>query len=135
MSGKQICGILLCIIGGTVLLGLIGVQIGGLFSLMIGGVLVYYGLKKWQEERRLVAGFLLIIGAIFLLSSIPIVLSIIVGGLLTYAGYRMVRSNASGSTDSGSYFAGKNKNISRPGRSLGDPFDEEWEQLMKSSNI
>lgn len=129
ISGKQLAGCILLIFGVAALLGMLGLNVGGLVSLIIGALLVYYGFKQWRKDNKAWGGFCLIIGAMFLLGSVPFVLSLLIGGLLVYFGYKWMRQDDAGSNDGGG--AGPTR---RTSGHLDDPFDEEWERMMRSAN-
>lgn len=130
MTGKQIGGLILLVIGGSVLLGMLGIHVGGLISLVLGVLLIVYGIKKWKENSHFWAGIVLILGTLFIIGSIPIVMSLLIGGLLVYWGWRFIQSNDG-------YHVGQKPTPSHSvagstmTKPISDPFDEEWERLMK----
>jgi lia operon protein LiaI len=128
MSGKKVFGIILLLIGTSALLGLLGIHIGGIVSMAVGVLLIVYGLKQWRADREIWGGILIIIGVLFLVGSLPMLISLVIGAALVYAGYKLFTN------DSGSKSYGPHEPTSTPdAKPLDDPFDEEWEKVMKSA--
>lgn len=130
MSGKQFFGFILLVLGIVALLGVLGFSVVGLIPLVLGILLVYYGWKKWNQEHRFTGAVLLGLGILFLIGSIPMAISVLVAAVLLYFGYQMLTGNG----DSGGSYRTRNESKRDTGdNGLDDPFDEEWERLMKSA--
>lgn len=129
MSGQNLFGLILLILGIVALLGVLGLSVGGLIPLVLGTLLVYYGWQKWNQEHKFSGAILLGLGILFLIGSIPMAISILVAAVLLYFGYQLLTGNE-GSSDS---YRSRNKHKrSTNDKGLHDPFDEEWERVMKS---
>ncbi|SFG38500.1 hypothetical protein SAMN05660649_01511 [Desulfotomaculum arcticum] len=132
MSGKKFFGLILLVLGIVALLGVLGFSMGGLIPFVLGILLVYYGWKKRNQEHRFTGAVLLGLGILFLIGSIPMAVSMLVAAVLLYFGYQMLTGNE----DSGSSCKTRSESKRHTEDSgLDDPFDEEWERLMKSAKI
>lgn len=127
MSGKKVFGLILLLVGASALLGLLGIHIGGIVALAIGVILVGYGFKQWKEGRPIWAAILLFLGIMVLLGSLPMVFTLLVGVLLVYFGYRLFTNEANSPPDA------PHTVPPYPHGDLDNPFDDEWEKIMKSS--
>ncbi len=127
MSGKQIFGVILLVFGFSALLGLLGVHLGGLLSFVLGIFMVICGFRKWHEQSRVLGLSLLIFGGLLLLGSVPLLLSLFIGGILVYFGFQLIRHDRDSSPSNDQSSGAVEK------APLHDPFDEEWERMMKSA--
>jgi lia operon protein LiaI len=93
--GKIVGGILLIFIGASILLGMLGINIGGLIGLIIGGCFLYWGYSKFKEKGKWSFSSLLLValGAVILLGGIGGVVSLLIGALLVYGGYKLMQGN------------------------------------------
>ncbi|MDQ0340675.1 lia operon protein LiaI [Caldalkalibacillus uzonensis] len=128
MSGKKLLGLLLLLIGASALLGMLGIHVGGLISLAIGALLIAYGAKQWKAGSRIWGGIVLGFGLLILVGSLPVVLSLLLGVALIYAGYKLITNEP----DSPSHTS-PSSGYKPVDETLDDPFDEEWENIMKSN--
>ncbi|WP_332631154.1 hypothetical protein [Halalkalibacter flavus] len=121
-SGKFIGGILLIFIGINILLGMIGVNIGGIIGLLIGGALLYFGYTKWQDKGQWSFSSIILVtfGALMLLGGLGGIVSLLIGAFLVYGGYKLMKTNNDSKVD----FKEKTK-------SSFDTIDEEFAKLMK----
>ena len=132
MSGKKFFGLILLVFGIVALLGVLGFSVGGVIPLVLGLLLVCYGWKKRKQEHKLTGAVLLGLGILFLIGSIPMVVSMFVAAVLLYFGYHMLTGNEH---SGGSCRTRHESKSYTENNGLDDPFDEEWEQLMKSAKI
>ncbi|MFC0473680.1 hypothetical protein ACFFHM_25010 [Halalkalibacter kiskunsagensis] len=124
--GKIVGGLLLILIGASVLLGMIGINLGGIIGLAIGGGLVYWGYAKWQEKGQCSFGSILLIafGAIILLGGLGGIVSLLLGAFLVYGGYKLIQPKDKGlEVDLSKESATKHTAY--------DTIDEEFEKLLK----
>ncbi|WP_347490249.1 hypothetical protein ABDB91_03465 [Desulfoscipio sp. XC116] len=132
MSAKKSFGLVLLVLGIVASLGVLGFSVGGLIPLVLGILLVYYGWKKRRREDRITGTVLLGLGILFLIGSIPMAVSMLVAAALLYFAYQML----TGSENSGGSCGTRNESKRyTEDNGLDDPFDEEWERLMKSAKI
>lgn len=127
MSGKKVLGLILLLLGASALLGLLGIHVGGIISLVVGALLLAYGWKNWQEDRKGWGACLIVLGLFFLLGSVPTLISLAIGVALVYAGYRLFTNNGDPTS-----FHSDDPLTTPPVKPVDDPFDEEWEKVMKS---
>lgn len=125
---KQFGGILLILIGASVLLSMIGIHLGGLIGLVIGAWLMYWGYTKYNEEGRwsFSSLFLLIIGTLIALGGLGGVFSMIVGIFLVYGGYRLMKPKV----DTEEFM----EEESPIKRTQYDVIDDEINKLLKNNN-
>ncbi|WP_100371941.1 hypothetical protein [Bacillus sp. FJAT-45037] len=97
---KTTGGILLVVIGGSVLLSMIGIHIGGLISLALGGWLMYVGYGIWERKGvRFSSGALFSLGAIIFFGGIGGVVSLLISIFLIAAGYKLLAKNRNETND------------------------------------
>lgn len=127
MTGKKVFGVILLLIGASALLGMLGIHIGGIISMAIGVILIGYGMKQWKAGKQVWATILLCIGILMLIGSLPMVFTLLLGAAFVYFGYKLITD------DSGSGPEAPHTVPPHPHAGLNDPFDEEWEKIMKHS--
>ncbi|WP_413374569.1 LiaF transmembrane domain-containing protein [Alkalihalobacillus sp. 1P02AB] len=126
---KIIGGAFLIFIGITMILSLMGIHLGGLFGLIVGAGLLYWGYSRWQERGEWSFGTIIIIalGTLILFGGLGGIISLLIGILLLYGGYRMITSK------------GKNRKVieedvdfddSYRAKRKYDSFDDEFDRLM-----
>lgn len=125
-SAKMFGGVLLILIGASLLLSMIGIHLGGLIGLAIGAWLLYWGYSKWQQKGgwSFLNIFLLTIGSLFMIGSLGGVISLLIGIALMYGGYKLLKSKQ----------VFKDDEIvveRRSTKSTYDTIDEEFVKLMK----
>ncbi len=91
--GKVFGGILLILIGVSILLSLIGIHLGGIIGFAIGAWLLYWGYCNWKEKGKwsFSSILLLILGGLILLGGLGGMMSLLIGAALVYGGYRLVK--------------------------------------------
>ncbi|KHF42037.1 hypothetical protein [Halalkalibacter okhensis] len=100
-SSKFFGGILLIFIGLNILLGMIGVNIGGIIGLLVGGALLYWGYSKWQDKGQWSFSSIILVtfGALMLLGGLGGIVSLLIGAFLVYGGYKLMKTKESVSDD------------------------------------
>ncbi|MDT8862012.1 hypothetical protein N0O92_17520 [Alkalihalobacillus sp. MEB130] len=122
-TGKMIGGILLLFIGVNILLGMIGVNIGGLLGVLIGAVLLYWGYSRYQikDQWSFSSIILVALGVLMVLGGLGGIVSLVIGAFLIYGGYKLIRTKIEESVD----LKKRNKECSY------DTIDEEFTKLME----
>ncbi|MCM3762636.1 hypothetical protein M3212_17875 [Alkalihalobacillus oceani] len=124
--GKMFGGILLMLIGASILFSMIGVHIGGIIGLAIGAWLLYWGYSKWQEQGKwsFSSVLLLIVGALIALGGIGGVVSLAIGVILVYFGYRLLKPK-----DQAEETIEEEEDLA-PVKTTYDVIDKEFEKLL-----
>ncbi|GAE25894.1 hypothetical protein JCM9140_1915 [Halalkalibacter wakoensis JCM 9140] len=123
-GAKVFGGILLIFIGVNILLGMIGINVGGLLGLLIGGGLLYWGYSKWQETGKWSFSSILLVGfgALLLLGGLGGIIGLIIGALLVYGGYKLIKSKE------------QVEEKMEKKKTTYDTIDEEFTKLMKEGS-
>ncbi|MBU8785509.1 MULTISPECIES: protein liaI [Bacillus] len=124
VTGKSVIGFLLILFGISLFFG--GGQIGGLIAGAIGAVLLFYGIKKWNDDSRFASIILLIIGFMFLGGALPFLIGVAVSAALIYFGWSMMKQGGK-KEESGFY----SENSKPSAASYDTGFDAEWEDFLK----
>ncbi|MFC0561797.1 hypothetical protein [Halalkalibacter alkalisediminis] len=123
-TGKVIGGILLVFIGASILLGMLGINLGGLFGLVIGGCFIYWGYSISRDKGKwsIMSILLVALGTVIFLGGIGGVVSLVIGAFLVYGGYKMLQTKETV----------EESEISRSVKSSStyDNIDEEFAQLI-----
>ena len=127
MSGKKVLGLILLLLGAATLFGLLGIHIGGITSMVVGVLLIGYGWKRWQDDHKGWGACLMVLGLLFFVGSVPTLISLGIGVALVYAGYRLLTNRSEPTT-----YDPDGPVSTPPLKPMADPFDEEWEKVMKS---
>lgn len=130
-SVKTFGGVLLILLGASILLGMFGIHLGGIVSLAIGAWLIYWGYSKWQEkgEASFTSVALLIIGSIIVVGGLGGIVSFLIGAALVYGGYRLLKRNDDDELLDDDRF------IEAPLKTTYDLIDEEFEKLMNEGGM
>ncbi|WP_017728666.1 LiaF transmembrane domain-containing protein [Halalkalibacterium ligniniphilum] len=125
-TGKVIGGVFLVLIGASMLFGMLGIHLGGLASVVIGALLLYWGYAKWQEKDELTFTSILLmgLGGIVLFGGIGGVISLAIAALFIYGGYRLLKRH---SDDADLDFEADE----RPTTRAFDSIDDEFARMMK----
>ncbi|WP_028563164.1 LiaF transmembrane domain-containing protein [Paenibacillus pinihumi] len=90
MKEKTWIGILLAVVGIWILLPIIGVTIGWLFSLLFPLLLIGVGVIGWRNNSRIIGGAFLAVGAVLLLAKLSKVIFLVLAVLLVIWGVSML---------------------------------------------
>ncbi|KMM56225.1 protein liaI [Bacillus glycinifermentans] len=123
ITGKSVIGFLLILFGISLFFG--GGQIGGLIAGAIGAVLLFYGIKKWNDGR-FASVILLIIGFMFLGGALPFLIGVAVSAALIYFGWSMMKQG--GKKEENGFYSESSKPSAA---SYDTAFDAEWEDFLK----
>ncbi|MGO4887328.1 LiaF transmembrane domain-containing protein [Anaerobacillus sp. MEB173] len=127
-SAKTVFGMILLLIGVSIVLQLIGISIGYLLRMIIPILLIIYGYKKWNlaetKFQKFFGMIVLLFGVLLLLGAAHLFIGLIVAGLIMYFGYSIMKGKQDDSVV-------KNDPIEVKGqRESKDLFDEEWDRFM-----
>ncbi|MBJ6360198.1 hypothetical protein ACFOQM_02560 [Paenibacillus sp. GCM10012307] len=90
MKEKTWIGILLAVVGLWILLPIIGVTIGWLFSLLFPLLLIGIGVVGWRNNSKVIGGAFLAVGAVLLLAKLSKILFLILAVLLVLWGVSLL---------------------------------------------
>ncbi|MFS8579014.1 MAG: hypothetical protein LOD88_03180 [Novibacillus thermophilus] len=95
-SGSYTLGIVLVIVGGLMLLGQLGINVGWIIALVIAGYLVYkgWGLYKHAESsgKRGLGICLIVVGLLWMTGLLPIIIGLVVAAVVMYFGWNLLKS-------------------------------------------
>lgn len=93
MNGKNALGVLLVVVGSIVVLNFIGINLGAIISFLLPFILIGFGILGWTNNKKLIGGILIAIGAIMLLGNLGgiIMLALAIG--LIVAGVSLFKKN------------------------------------------
>ncbi len=92
MNGKTAAGTLLIVIGSLAVLQLFGIKFGYLVGMLMPLILIGLGILGWCNQKKVIGGTLIVIGAILLMMKLSgLFMWIIAIGLLV-AGYSVLKS-------------------------------------------
>lgn len=130
VTGKTMVGLVLFVVGGTILLGVLGIHLGGLISLAIAGLIMIYGIKKivtassrgqkWFGAALLIFGILMLVGAVHLIFKVLIALVVV------YFGYKLLKGDHERPAAEGGHHLKH--------ADMDDDFDKEFERMMKDNH-
>lgn len=125
--GKMFGGILLILIGASVLFSMIGIHLGGIIGLAIGAWLLYWGYSNWKQKGWCLSSIILfILGGCIILGGLGGIMSLLVGILLIYGGYRLVKPSEKNEDDGGFTVYEREERS----KSTYDTIDEEFSKLI-----
>lgn len=91
MKERTWLGILLAVLGLWILLPIIGVTIGWLFSLLFPLLLVGIGVIGWRNNNRVIGGAFMAVGGLLLIAKLSKVIFFILAVLLIFWGISLFR--------------------------------------------
>ncbi|NEU31522.1 hypothetical protein GN156_12180 [bacterium LRH843] len=126
--GRIFGGMLLVLIGVSILLGMFGIHLGSIIGLAIGAWLLYWGYSKWQQKGRwsFSSILLMMIGGLIVLGGLGGIMSLLAGIVLIYAGYKLLKPKSE---------LDEVELDDTPVKSTYDTIDEEFEKLMKEKSF
>ncbi|KXZ17636.1 protein liaI [Bacillus nakamurai] len=119
---KTAGGFLLIVFGLSVFFG--GGHFAFIIPLAIGGLLLYWGIKRFSKGSAVTGMIAGLIGAMILVASLPFIVAIGLAGAMVYFGWKMMKQGSS-SADARSY----EPETASPGYQSN--FDSEWEEFLK----
>ncbi|ANB84999.1 protein liaI [Bacillus velezensis] len=122
INGKTAGGFLLIVFGLSVFFG--GGHFAFIIPLAIGGLMLYWGIKRFSKGRAVSGIIAGVIGAMILVGSLPFIVAIGLAGAMVYFGWKMMKQGSS-DTASRQY----EPEAASPGYQSG--FDSEWEEFLK----
>ncbi|GAF65708.1 hypothetical protein BTS2_2607 [Bacillus sp. TS-2] len=125
---KVMGGALLIFIGLSIILSLLGIHLGGLFGLIVGASLLYWGYTRYKENNEWSVTTIIIIaaGVLMIFGGIGGIISLLIGLLLLYGGYELIKGKKEKDE---SFDVQYEESIVT--KSHYDPLDEEFNRLMK----
>ena len=139
-SGSYTLGIVLVIVGGLMLMGQLGINIGWIIALVIAGYLVFKGwdLYKHSESsgKRGFGIFLIVVGLLWMTGLLHVILGLAIAAGVIYFGWKMVKDKkqVTVATDPPFYDEYRRETYREPMHKNGQHIDhlDEWEQEVKN---
>lgn len=93
MNGKNALGVLLVIVGSLAVMNFFGIHFGRIIGLLFPFILIGFGVLGWMNNKKLIGGILIAIGAIVLLGKLGGLLMLLLAIGLIVGGISMFKSN------------------------------------------
>lgn len=94
-SGSYVLGIVLVIVGGLMLLGQLGINVGWIVALVIAGFLIFKGWSMYKNGesngKRGFGIFLMVIGLLWMTGLLHIVLGLAIAAGIIYFGWKILK--------------------------------------------
>lgn len=131
-SGKTLAGIILLIIGGSMVMGMVGIHVGGLVGLLLGLVLCYYGIKALKSGNKAIGVIGLIFGLMILTGSLPFLISLVLALICIYFGWKMIKKEEAGPNPVPAF--SDDTYQAHDYVKAEDSFEDEWKRFLKRNN-
>lgn len=136
-SSSFTLGIVLVIVGGLMLLGQLGINVGWLVALVIACFLVYKGWRMYNDSdnssKRGFGIFLMVIGLLWLTGLLHIVLGLAIAAGIIYFGWKMLKDKPHTTAVTEPAFSVNYEEGEHNEPSIRREFDhlDEWERQVK----
>ncbi|WP_168121122.1 hypothetical protein [Paenibacillus sp. HB172176] len=97
MNGKTVLGAGLVLIGALVVLRIFNIHVGSIFGALLPFILIGFGIVGWRNNKKLIGGILIVIGALSLLKFLSGIIVLAVAIALIIGGVSMLKKNNRGS--------------------------------------
>ncbi|MCR2802265.1 LiaF transmembrane domain-containing protein [Paenibacillus soyae] len=95
MNGKTALGVLLIVIGGLAVLNIFNINLGWIFGLLFPLILIGFGVLGWKNDKKIIGGILIAIGAIALLGKLGGIFTLLLAVGLIVFGVQMFKKGKS----------------------------------------